>query len=168
MCIHCLPSLNSASAHNVLHPLFSNFCCRENIRDRQKDIVFLLVWGNDTYIEKFLALLPLTCVLQPTLVHLYQTSSLLPSPLSIGASASLRLLYLLLYTEHINHIQVLGFLPFPYSSCVHSPPSVCPMDISERMQLRFLQRQLHTHYWCTIHNSQAIETAKMPHYWLMD
>jgi hypothetical protein len=34
------------------------------------------------------------------------------------ASARLRLLYSLLYSEHINHFQVLGFLPFPYSSHV--------------------------------------------------
>jgi hypothetical protein len=58
------------------------------------------------------------------LVHLYQTSSLLPGPLPVVASASLRLLYSLLYSEHINHIQVLGFLPFPYSSCVCSPLNV--------------------------------------------
>jgi hypothetical protein len=59
--------------------------------------------------------------LQPTLAHLYQTFSLLPSPLPIVASASLRLLYSLLYSEHINHIQILGFLPFPYSSHACSP-----------------------------------------------
>jgi hypothetical protein len=44
------------------------------------------------------------------------------------ASASLRLLYSLLYSKHINHIQVLGFLPFPYSSRAHSPLSVWPME----------------------------------------
>jgi hypothetical protein len=79
----------------------------------------LLVWDKDSYIERFLALLPCTCVLQPTLVHLYQTSSLLPilsSPHPIVASDSLRLLYSVLYSEHINHIQVLGFLPFPLGS----------------------------------------------------
>jgi hypothetical protein len=73
-------------------------------------------------------LLPCTCVLQPTLVHLYQTSSLLPNPFPIVASASLRLLYSLLYSEHINHIQVLGLLPFPYSSRAHSPLRVWPMS----------------------------------------
>jgi hypothetical protein len=40
------------------------------------------------------------------------------------ASASLRLCYSLLYLEHINHIQVLGFLPFPYISCACSHLSV--------------------------------------------
>jgi hypothetical protein len=59
------------------------------------------------------------------LVHLYLTSSLLPSHLHIVASASLRLLYSLLYREHINHIQVLHFLPFPNFS---SPLSVWPMS----------------------------------------
>jgi hypothetical protein len=64
-------------------------------------------------------LLPCTSVLQPTLVHLCQTSSLLPGPLPIVASASLRLLYSLLNSEHINHIQVLGFLSF--FPCVFYP-----------------------------------------------
>jgi hypothetical protein len=75
--------------------------------------------------ERFLALLPCTCVLKPTLVHLYQTSSLLPSPFPTVTSASLRLL---LHREHISHIQVLGFLPFPYSSHAHSLLSMWPMS----------------------------------------
>jgi hypothetical protein len=62
------------------------------------------------------------------LVHLYQTSSLLPSHLPIVASASLRLLYSLLYIVYIKHFQVLGFLPFPYSSCTCSPLNVWPMS----------------------------------------
>jgi hypothetical protein len=69
------------------------FCWRENIRDNKKDIAFLLVWDKDSCTESFLALLPCTCVLQPTLIHLYQTSSLFPSHLPIVTSASLRLLY---------------------------------------------------------------------------
>jgi hypothetical protein len=36
------------------------------------------------------------------------------SPLSIAASTRLRLQYSFLYSEHINHIQVFGFLPLPY------------------------------------------------------
>jgi hypothetical protein len=90
--------------------------------------MFLLFWDKDSYIERFLALLPCTCILQPTLVHLCQTSLLLPGHLPIVASASLKLLYLLLYSEHMNHIQVLGFLPFPYFSRVCSPLSVWPMS----------------------------------------
>jgi hypothetical protein len=38
-------------------------------------------------------LLPCTCVLQPELIHLYQTSSLLPGHLPILTSVILRLLY---------------------------------------------------------------------------
>jgi hypothetical protein len=31
---------------------------------------------------------------------------------------------------------------------------------------RLLQRHLHTHVYCSaIHNSQVMETTKMPHYW---
>jgi hypothetical protein len=37
-----------------------------------------LIVDKDSYIERFLALLPCTCVLQLEWVHLYQTSSLLP------------------------------------------------------------------------------------------
>jgi hypothetical protein len=115
-----------ASGQNLFCPL--QFCWRENIGDNKKDIAFLLVWDEDSYTERFLVLLPCTCVLQPELVHLSQTSSLLPGPLSIVASASLRLLYSLLYSDHINHIQVLGFCPIFYSSCVHSPLSAWPMS----------------------------------------
>jgi hypothetical protein len=44
-----------------------------------------------------------------------------------------------------------------------------PRDIPKGMWLRLLQRHLHTHvYWGTIHNSQAMETAKMPQYQWMD
>jgi hypothetical protein len=67
---------------------------------------------------------PCTFVLQSKLVHLYQTSSLLLSLIPVAASASLRLLYSFLYSEHIDYIQILGFLSCPYSSCTCSPLSV--------------------------------------------
>jgi hypothetical protein len=130
MCIHCLGHLffpPQRSGHNLFCPLVLRFCWRENIRDNKKDIVFLLVWDKDSYPNRFLALLRCPCTLQPTLVVLYLKSSLLPSLLSMEASASLRLLYSLLYSKHINHFQVLAFLPFPYSSHVHSSLSVWPM-----------------------------------------
>jgi hypothetical protein len=73
-------------------------------------------------------LFPSIYVLQPKLVHLYQSSSLLPISLPMVASASLRLLYSFLYSKHINHIQVLGFLPFPYSFRAPSPHCVWPMS----------------------------------------
>jgi hypothetical protein len=63
--------------------LFSWFLWRENINDNKKDIAYFLVWDKDSYVEKFLVLLPCTCVFQPKLVHLYQNSSLLPSPLPV-------------------------------------------------------------------------------------
>jgi hypothetical protein len=117
------PLIPLASRQNLFCPLLE-FCWRENIRDDKKDIAFLLDWDKDSYTERFLALLPCTCVLQPKLVHLYQTSSPLPSQLPIMASVSLRLLYSLFYSEHIKYFQVLGFLPFPYSSCTCSPLSM--------------------------------------------
>jgi hypothetical protein len=140
MFIHCLGHLSPlpptpalrppcpfASRQNLFCPLLQ-FCWRENIIDNKKDIAFLLAWDKDGYIERFLALLPCICVLQPRLIHLYQTSSVLPGPLPIVASASLRLLYSLLYSEHIKHFQVLGFLTFLYSSHACSPLSVWPMS----------------------------------------
>jgi hypothetical protein len=86
----------------LFHPLLLQLCWRENIRDNKKDISLFLVWDKDSYTERFLALLPCICVLQPTLVCFYQTSSLLPGPFPTVASANLRLLYLLLNKEHIN------------------------------------------------------------------
>jgi hypothetical protein len=82
---------------------------------------FLLVRDKDSYTERFLALFPYTCVLQPELTCLYQTSLLLPGPLAVVALTSLGLLYSFLYSEHINHSQVFGFLPFPCPSCMFSP-----------------------------------------------
>jgi hypothetical protein len=120
------PPSPPTSRQNLFCPLVLQFCWREIIRDNKEGTVFSLVSDKDSYMERILALLPCTCVLQPSLVLLYQTSSLLPSPLPRVASASLRLLYLLLYSEHINHIQVLGFLPFPYSSHAHSTLTVWP------------------------------------------
>jgi hypothetical protein len=121
------PPTPPTSMQNLFHPLLFWFCWRENIGDNKKNIAFLLVWGKHGYTERFVALLPCTCVLKPTLVHLCNTSSLLPGPLPIVASASFRMLYSLLCIKHINHIQVLGFLPFPYSSHAHSILSVWPM-----------------------------------------
>jgi hypothetical protein len=79
-CIHCLLHL--------LHPLLPSrfcpllqLCWRENISDNKKDISFLLIWDKDSYTERIIVLLPCACVLQPTLVHFYQTSLLLPGPL---------------------------------------------------------------------------------------
>jgi hypothetical protein len=130
MCIHCLGHLPPAPTPSFqAEPVVVLwFCWRENIRDNKKDIAFLLVCDKDSYAEIFLALLPCTCALQPILVHLYQTSSLFPGPPPTEASASLRLLYSLLYSVHINHIQVLGFLPFSYSSHTHSLLPVWPMS----------------------------------------
>jgi hypothetical protein len=124
---HLTPS-TPASQQKLFCPLVLQFCWRENTRNNKKDMAFLLVWDKDSYTERFLALLPCTCVLQPELVHLYQISSLFPSHLPIVVSVSLRLLYSLLYSEHIKHFQVLGFLPFPYSSCTRSPLSMWPMS----------------------------------------
>jgi hypothetical protein len=130
MCIHWLghlsplPPLSSLPGRTCSSLLSSNFV--ENIRNNKKEIAFWLAYEKDSYSERFLALLPCTCVPQSELVHVYQTSPLLASHLPIVASTRLRLFYLLLYSGHIKHFKVLGFLlgflPFPYSYCTCSPP----------------------------------------------
>jgi hypothetical protein len=115
------PTLPSPPGRTCSTLLSSDFVEEKHIKDDKKNIAFLLVWDKDSYIGRFLLLFPCTCVLQPQLIHLKQTSSLLPSPLPIVAIvASLRLLYLFLYSEHINHLQVFGFISLPYPSCVFS------------------------------------------------
>jgi hypothetical protein len=43
------------------------------------------------------------------------------------------------------------------------------MDIPKGMWLKLLQEHMNTHvYYSTIHNSQAMETSKMPHNGQMD
>jgi hypothetical protein len=87
-------------------------------------MTFLLVWDKNGYTGSFLVLFPCIYALRPQLVHLFQSSSLLPSPLPMVALASLRFLYSFLYSEHINHIQVFGSHPLPYPSHVWPPISV--------------------------------------------
>jgi hypothetical protein len=135
MCIHCRaisPTFpNSLTFRQNLFCPPLQLCWREDIRDNKKDKAYLLFWDKDSYTERFLALFPCTCVLQPNPnwfistrpLHYFTTSQ---SP--IVTSVSLRLLYLLLYSRHIKHFQVLVFLPFPWSSCTHSLLSVWPMS----------------------------------------
>jgi hypothetical protein len=91
-------------------------------------MVFLLVWDKDSYTGSLLMWFPCIYVLKPQFVHLYQTSSLLPSLLLMVATGSLRFLYSFLCSGHINLIQLFGFLPFSYSSHELSPLSVWPMS----------------------------------------
>jgi hypothetical protein len=84
----------------------------------------LPVWDKDSYTDKFLVLLPCMCITTHIGSSL-QSSLLLPGPLPIVASASLKLLCLLIYSEHIENIQVLGFLLFSNSlPCTFSPKYV--------------------------------------------
>jgi hypothetical protein len=92
--MHCLRHLPFLpQCHHSLHfwaePVL-RFCRRKNIKDNKKNMAILLVWDKASYTERFLALLSCTCVLHPTLVHLCQTSLLLPIPLPLVASAPLQ------------------------------------------------------------------------------
>jgi hypothetical protein len=99
-------------AENVPPSCYS-ILLKKNIKDNKKIMAFLLVWDKDCYTGRFFMLFPCIWVLKPKLVHLYQTSSLLPSPLPIMASASLRLLYLFLSVRKPTTFKFLVFSPFP-------------------------------------------------------
>jgi hypothetical protein len=98
-CVYIIWDPTPTSWQNLFSPLIFRFCWIENMKDKKKNMAFLLIWNKDNYTKRFLELLPRTFVLQPVLGHLYQTSSLLPGPLPIVASVSLRLIYSLLYRE---------------------------------------------------------------------
>jgi hypothetical protein len=83
--IHLLPfpchlppptSANHPSSLWAEHVLW--FCRRKNIKEKTRNMTFLLVWDKDSYTESFLIFFPCIYVLQSQLVHLYQSSSLLP------------------------------------------------------------------------------------------
>jgi hypothetical protein len=126
-CIHYFATHNPTSSRTCSALLFSDFVGEKNIKDNKKNMQFLLVWDKDSYTGRFFVFTCI-CVLQPILVHLYRTSSLLPSPLPIVALATLRWLYSFLYSENINHIQVFGLLPLPHPSCAWSHLSVGPVS----------------------------------------
>jgi hypothetical protein len=116
------PSSPPTFQADLFCPFVLQFCWREIIGNKKKGIAFLLVWDKDSYTERFLVLLPCTYVLQPTLVLLCQTSSILPGPLPIVASASLRLyIFTLLQWAHQLH----STFTFPSLSiffpCIFSP-----------------------------------------------
>jgi hypothetical protein len=57
--------------------LFSDFVEIKNIKDKRRNMMFLLVWDKDSYIGSFFVLFPCIYVLQLQLVHLFYSSSLL-------------------------------------------------------------------------------------------
>jgi hypothetical protein len=122
------PSSPRLSGQNLFCPLVLWFCWRENIADNKKDTAFLLVWDKDSYTERFLVLLPCTCVLKPTLIHLYQTPSRLPCPLPIIGLCQFKITLSAHQGAH-QPLSSFGFPTFPYSSCVCSPLVCGPCPI---------------------------------------
>jgi hypothetical protein len=120
------PFPHHPSAHTSANP-HCDFVEVKNVNDKMRNMAFLLVWYKDNYTGSFLVLFPCMYVLQLQLIHLFQSSSLLPSPLPVVALASLKFRYSFLYSEHIKHIKVFGFLPRLYLS-LHNHPLVCPMS----------------------------------------
>jgi hypothetical protein len=121
-----LPLTLLAFRQNLFCPLLQ-FCWREDISNSKKDIVFLLVWDKDSCTERFLVLLPYTCVLQLKLAYL-------PDPFTTSQSPShsdlCRFKVTILATLQWAY-QTLSSFWFPifhYSSCVCSPFSMWPVS----------------------------------------
>jgi hypothetical protein len=117
---HLLPlsSPHPTFRQNLFFP-FLQFHWREDISNNKK---VSSSWDKDSYIERFLALLPCKSVLQPKLIHLYMTSSLLPGHLPILTSVTLWLTVLAPLQWDIIHFQVLDFLPI-------SIPPICALPL---------------------------------------
>jgi hypothetical protein len=77
---------------------------------------------NYYYYNGNLHVLPYTCVWQPTLAHLYQTSSLFPGPLPIVAQATTRLVPCSATVTTSNTFKV--YFSFPFPSPIHVQSSV--------------------------------------------
>jgi hypothetical protein len=122
MCMHCFGPPPLSPPLFLFGPLVLQFCWRENIGDNKKGTAFLLLWDRNSYTERFLALLPYTCVLQPKLVHPCQTYLLLPVPLPIVASCQFKIiLFAPLQWAHKPHSS-LRFPPLSlFLPCAVSP-----------------------------------------------
>jgi hypothetical protein len=48
---------------SLFHPLVFPFCRRKNIRDNQRNMVFLLIWDKGSYTRRFLVFFP--CITTP-------------------------------------------------------------------------------------------------------
>jgi hypothetical protein len=61
--------------------LFSDFVEEKNIKDKMRSMRFLLVWDKDSYTGSFLVFFSCIYVLQPQLIYIFQSSSLVHFPL---------------------------------------------------------------------------------------
>jgi hypothetical protein len=86
----------------------------------------LLVWDEDSYTERFLALLPCTCVLRidSSLPDLFTTSW---SP-SHSDFCQFKIPVLAPLQRAHQTLSSFGFPPFPYSSCMCPPLSMWLMS----------------------------------------
>jgi hypothetical protein len=104
MYIHYLGHLPLPLQAEPVLPSCSLILLRENIKDNKKIMVFLLVWDRIAIQGDSL------CCFH---AHMYYNTnwfiSTRPLHYCLVPGSSLRLLYSLLYSEHISHIQVFGF-----------------------------------------------------------
>jgi hypothetical protein len=97
-------------------------------RQIKEKTAFLLVWDKKQLYREISRAVSTHMFINTHIGSFLWDLFLLPGLLPIVASDSLRLFCLILYSKHINHIQGLGFLSFPFSSSVHFPLSMWPMS----------------------------------------
>jgi hypothetical protein len=119
------PSPAPTPKQNLFCPLVLWFCRRKNIKDDKKNKVFLLVWDKDSYTERFLVF-PCTNVLQPKLVHLYQTSSLLSWSPSHSGLYQFKITIFIPNTVNTSIHKFLVSFSFPIPP-VRSLPLICDL-----------------------------------------
>jgi hypothetical protein len=82
--IPSLPLSASNPCRTCSSLVVSDFCKRKCIRDKNRNLIFLLVWNKDNYTRRFIALFPYMYVIELQLIHFCQ---------SMVAPDSLRFLY---------------------------------------------------------------------------
>jgi hypothetical protein len=113
------PLPSPSSPHCQAEPVLPSYSILLKRRHNQQERHSVFAsWDKGSYIERFLALLPCTSVLQPELIlHDLFTTSQSPSHSDL---CRFKVTISLLYSGDIKHFQVLGFLPFPI-------PPVCAL-----------------------------------------
>jgi hypothetical protein len=124
--VHTLfgPLLPPAPAPSLFWPFSPILLKRRHKQQWERQSIFAS-W-DDSYTERFLALLPCTSVLQPKLIHLYLTFSLLPGHLPILTSRCFKFSVLAALQWGHQTLPSFGFPTYPHTSCMCSPLSVQP------------------------------------------
>jgi hypothetical protein len=84
---HQLPPPTWATPPHRTSSALLQLCRRKNIKDKKRNTMFVLVFDKESYTGSFFVSFPCIHVRQLQLIHLFQSSLLLPSPLPMVAPA---------------------------------------------------------------------------------